>query len=143
MNRNLVAAVAATTAVIVVVILGFHALGGPGTQRLVQSDLRVVRLLYNLATRINLKWTASGRVLPADLAALPESSTKDAVTGQKFSYRRKSDSQYELCASFSADSHNPPGPEANGESNFWSHPKGDYCFQFDASQPVPQSPYYY
>jgi hypothetical protein len=142
MNRNLVAGIAATIVVVAVVILGFQALGGPGTQRLVESDLRVVRALYNLATRINFKWVASNRVLPADLASFPRMEKQNPVSRTDISYRRKSDGQYELCASFAADSRSLQAPDSNDPSNFWSHLKGDYCFQFDASQQVPRAPYY-
>jgi len=42
MNRNLVAALAATIGAIVVVAMGFAVLGGPQRQRLVRTDLRAV-----------------------------------------------------------------------------------------------------
>lgn len=143
MNRNLWAAGAATVVVIAVVILGFHALGGPRTQRLVQSDLRTVRTLAELAQQINSKWAASNRTLPANLERFPKSLTQDPVNHEEISYRPKSNDQYELCATFGSDSRGLQTPDVNGASNFWSHPKGEYCFQFDATQQVPQAPYYY
>jgi hypothetical protein len=65
MNRNTGAVIAATIVVAVAVILGFYVLGGPATQRLVQSDLRTVRALAELARQINQKWASSGKIFPA------------------------------------------------------------------------------
>lgn len=143
MNRNTLAAAASTLLVIVVVILGFRSLGGPGKQRLVQSDLRVVRKVSELAQRVNMKWHQSNKTLPADLSSLPQSATQDPVTHQMISYQRKSDEQYDLCAVFSAESQGDPSPAPNDPSTFWSHPKGEHCFEFDASMPVPVAPYAY
>lgn len=140
MNRNSWAAVAATIAVIGVVVLGFRVLGGPGTQRLVQSDLRSLRTLSELAREINVKWTSSNKVLPADLNSFPKATKLDPLTGKPFAYRRKSDSEYELCSSFATDSRDV---QAQNTDNYWTHPKGYYCFEFDASQQVPFVPYYY
>jgi len=140
MNRNVWAAGAATVVVISVVILGFHALGGPRTQRLLQSDSRIVRKIYGLAQQIKAKSDRS-KGLPSDLEGFPKSATEDPVTHQQISYRRKSDSQYELCAVFSADSRSMQAPDANDSNNFWSHPKGEYCFQFDTTQQIPILPY--
>ena len=140
MNRNSWAAVAATIAVIVVVVLGFRVLGGPGTQRLVQSDFRSLRTLSELARQINVKWMSSNKVLPADLDGFSKATKLDPLTGKPFPYRRKSDSEYELCASFATDSRDV---QAQNTDNYWAHPKGYYCFEFEASQQVPFVPYYY
>lgn len=139
MNRNSWAALAATIAVIAVLILGFRVLGGPGTQRLVQSDLRTLRALSELGREINVKWTSS-KVLPADLNNFPKTTQLDPSTGKPFPYRRKSDSEYELCSSFATDSQDA---QVQNTDNYWAHPKGYYCFEFDASRQVPFVPYYY
>ena len=140
MSRDRLAAIAATIAVISVAAVGWHFLGGPGTQRQIQSDLRIVHTLGELAQRINLEWENSKKVLPADLQKLPNDVKQNSITHTDFTYHRKSDSQYELCANFSTDSRNLPNQ--NG-SDFWTHPKGDYCFQLDASQQPPPIPYFY
>ena len=57
MSRDLWAAIAATVAVLVVAILGFHVLGSPANQRLVQADLRTVHGLAELAQQINGTWS--------------------------------------------------------------------------------------
>ena len=140
MNRNTWAAVLASIAVIVVLILGFRVLGGPGKQRLVRSDQRRVQLLAELAQQIKSKWQSSDRVLPASLDDFPKLMTQDPVTLKPFTYRPKSNGQYELCATFATNS-----LELSNASTAhpWVHPQGDYCFQLDASRDVPFAPYYY
>lgn len=140
MTRDTVAAAAATVAVAVVIILGLRVLGSPGRQRLIQSDIRTVQTLGNLAQQIKFKWDSSGRVLPANLDKFPSSVTQNPVTEKPFTYLPKSNSEYQLCATFVTDSRNVQGQEKNDP---WAHPKGNYCFSLDASQMAPQVPYYY
>jgi len=140
MNRDTWAAIVATIAVIAVVSVGWHFLGGPGTQRQVQSDLRIVSALYELAHEIYLRSENSNKVLPADLEKLPDSVKLNPITHAAITYRRKSDSTFELCATFATDSRNLPNQNGN---DFWAHPKGDYCFQLDATQQPPPVPYFY
>jgi hypothetical protein len=140
MNRNTGAAVAATIAVVVVVVLGFKVLGSPGTQRLVQADLKTVQALSQLAQQINLKWNNSGKALPTSLEKFPDQAKQNPVTHELFVYHPKANSEYELCATFVADNRDTQALNTNDQ---WAHPKGQSCFQLDASQPVPQVPYYY
>jgi len=143
MNRNVWAASSATVLVIIVVILGFRASGGRGAQRLIRSDLRTVQTLANLAEKISDHWAASNKILPADLQGFSDTLTEDPTTHKKFSYRRKSDSQYELCATFVADSPKVQPSNSDDAGTFWSHSKGDRCFQFDAAQLPPPVPSFY
>jgi hypothetical protein len=140
MSRNAWAAIAATVGVVAVVILGFRVLGSPGTQRMVQSDLRTVRTLAELAQQINARWASSEKALPKDLEKFATSVKQNQVDGKSFGYRVKSGSEYELCATFATDTRDT---SATNTDDRWIHPKGNYCFQFDASQPVPSAPYYY
>ena len=140
MNRNVWAALAASTAVLVVIFLGFLVLGSPGKQRLVQSDLRTVHALANLAQQINMKFSGADKILPDNLEKLSASVRQDPVTGRSFGYRVRSRSDYELCATFATDNRDAPGANT---ADPWSHPKGDYCFPIDASLPVPSAPYHY
>ena|SRR5271168_2311193 len=139
MNRNTWAAIAAATVVVVVIILGFRVLGSPRTQRKVQSDLRTVRLLAELAQQINLKWSDADKELPKDLESFPSRVKQDQLSGKPFGYRVRSSSAYELCAEFTMDNRNDPGINT---ADPWIHPKGQYCFQFDATQQVPVVPFY-
>ena len=140
MNRNTGAAIAATIAVVIVVILGLLALGGPGKQRLVQSDLRTLRMLGGLAQQIKFTWQSSGDVLPANLQKFADAVTQNPANHQPFPYHPKSGSAYELCATFATDSRNLQAQHTN---DAWAHPQGDYCFQLDAAQQVPQVPFNY
>jgi len=139
-NRNSGAVVAATIVVVVVVILGFRVLGGPATQRLVQSDLRTTRTLAELARQINQKWINSDKVLPGNLEKFPGSIKQDPISTKTFGYRPKSNNDYELCATFATDNRDM---QSNNPNEHWTHPKGEYCFEFEASQQVPFVPYEY
>lgn len=140
MNRNTVALAAASVAVLVVIILGFRTLGGPRSQRMVQADLKIVRMLAELAQQINYKWSSSDKTLPSGLEGFPKSMTHDPITSKAFGYKPKADNKYELCATFARDNRDDP---AVNTADPWVHPNGEYCFQFDASQSVPSVPYYY
>ena len=140
MNRNILAASLSTVAVIALVILGFVALGGPKKQRLRRSDLIKVQEIAKLAEQIQQTWRGSTQGLPPNLDKFPESLKKDRATNTLFNYRPKGGAQYEVCASFATDSHGEP---QSNVADMWLHPSGDYCFQFNATQPVPQPPYFY
>jgi hypothetical protein len=140
MTRNSIGAIAASIAVVIVVTLGFRNLGSPATERLIQQDRRTVQSLASLARQINFNWAQSNKVLPANLDRFRVTTTQDLTTHQPFIYHPKGNSQYELCATFVLDNQNA-NPQ-NGDA-FWAHPKGEYCFQFDASLPAPQAPFAY
>lgn len=144
MTRNLSAAIVATVAVTVVVVLGFRMLGSPAKQRLIQSDARVIESLANLAQEIALRWNRS-ETLPATLDAIPAAAKENPVTHQVFIYHFKSTSEYELCTTFATDNRDAETAKPNNrwDRARWAHPKGPYCFLLDASQPVPQAPYVY
>lgn len=138
MNRNALAALLSTVAVLVVVILGFVAVGGPARQRLRRSDAIKTQEIAKLAEQIQQAWRSSTEGLPANLDKFPESLKKDRATNTLFIYRPKGNSQYEICASFATDNRGEPNSNA---TDLWLHPTGNHCFQFDTTQPVPQ-PYY-
>jgi hypothetical protein len=140
MSRNTWAAGVATIAVVAVIILGLRVLGGPGRQRLIQADLRTVQTLGALAQQIQTTWNISGKVLPPNLDKFPDSVQQNPATKKSFVYHPKSASAYELCATFATDTRDLPTQNA---VESWAHPKGDYCFQLDVLQPVPQIPYFY
>lgn len=139
MNRNAWATIAAAVAVAAVVILGFREMGSPGTQRLRQADRRTVQALARIAQQVNNAWQRDDKTLPKDLEKLAMADKKNLISGKPFGYHVKSGREYELCATFVADDRD--GADVN-TADPWLHPKGDYCFQLDASQPVPNAPYY-
>lgn len=138
MNRNTWAAIGATIAVIAILILGFSFLGTPAQQRLARADGHAVQELATLAENINSAWS-KGNVLPASLDNIP-GNKNDAVSGKPFLYHPKQSSAYELCATFATDNRKLRDTNTGA---FWLHPKGEYCFQLDASQQAPQAPYSY
>jgi hypothetical protein len=140
MSRDAWAAIAATVAVVVVVILGFRVLGGPANQRLVQADQRTLNALAELARQINNRWSTGARPLPADLEKIPSAAKQDPVSGKPFIYHPKSSEEYELCATLATDNRDA---RATAPTDRWLHPKGDFCFQFQASEQVPFVPYSY
>ena len=140
MSRDVWAGVAATVAVVVVVILGFRVLGGPANQRLVQADQRRVNALSELARQINSRWSTGARPLPADLEKIPSAMRQDPVSGKAFVYHAKSNDEYELCATFATDDRDA---RATAPTDRWLHPKGEFCFPFQASEQVPFVPYSY
>ena len=140
MSRDRWAGVAATVAVVVVVILGFRVLGSPANQRLAQADLRRVRTIADLAQQINQRWASGSRPLPANLDTFPKAAKQDPVSAKAFVYHAKSNDEYELCASFATDNRDAP----TGDTvNPWAHSKGEYCFPFHAAVQVPGIPYSY
>lgn len=139
MNRNSWALIAAALAVVVVVVLGFWSLGSPGHERQIHQDRRTVQALNALAGRIDAKWKSSKEVLPSNLDRFDVTATQDPTTRAPFVYRSKAGSEYELCATFLTDNRN----ERQSEASFWLHPKGSFCFQFDASVPASPPPYPY
>jgi hypothetical protein len=138
MSRDGWAAIAATVGVVVVAILGFRVLGSPASQRLAQADLRTVRALAELAQQINQKWATGARPLPADLNKLPSALKQDPVSGKPFVYHAKSNDEYELCTRLATDNRDAPTVNA---ADPWIHPRGEYCFQFQASGQVTAIPY--
>ncbi len=140
MSRDARAAIVAAIAIVVAIVLGFRVLGGPGTQRLVRSDERTVRSLAELAQKIQQKWRTSHSELPPTLESFSEKEKQDPLTHKPFVYHQKSNTAFELCATFATDNrHQEPGEPEDA----WRHSKGDVCFPLDATQSVPQAPYYY
>jgi len=136
MTRNSWALCAAILAVVIVVALAFWNIGSPAHERQVHQDVRTAQALCTLAGDINTKWENSNKVLPPNLDAFPASATRDPVTHAPFIFHPKAGTQYELCATFLTDNLN----DYPNETPFWRHPKGPYCFQFDAASAVSPAP---
>jgi hypothetical protein len=140
MSRNSLAALLASVAVAAVAIAGFLSLGGPNTQRQMQSDQRTLQALGRLAGQVNSTYQYGKKTLPTDLHEFPRTTTLNPITQQPFVYHQKSASSYELCSSFVTDSKDQKNQ--NGE-DFWDHPRGYHCFTLDATQTLPQIPFGY
>ena len=137
MNRNIRARIFACVFLAIALVLGFGVLGGRKHKRQIRSDAQTVIALKRLAEQVNAKWISADRILPKNLETLSISDKHDPVDGESFSYRVKSGTEYELCATFRTDNQNDLNVNTGDP---WIHPRGPYCFQFDASRPVPQAP---
>lgn len=124
-KRNLFYAAAAVLLTALVLVLGFLQLGPPKTQRALEADQRRVNDLRFISSSLNYR-----KELPASLAILEQTGAtiRDPVTRQPYTYRRKSDTQYDLCATFASDDRNANDADRN---LFWRHPRGFYCFSLE------------
>jgi hypothetical protein len=93
--------------------------------------------MEGIAGGFHADWSVSQKIPPDNLDALPQTRIEDPITHQRISYRRFSNTQYQLCATFMLESRSIQGSNPNDPNNFWYHPKGYYCYQFDATQTVP------
>ena len=129
--------VASSLLVIVTVVWGAVLVGSPGTARLQRfdrqrlSDLRTIfREVQSLCYDPDIKHELK-RALPEtleELAALARSeriNLTDPQTGERYVYRLKAETTYELCATFSL-------ARDSDSDVFWNHPPGSHCFTIDA-----------
>jgi hypothetical protein len=132
-SRDASMAAVSAAGVVLTVILGFWYMGAPQTQRTLRADAKRVQDLFQLSGLIDARWRNNGHMLPAHLDEVRGVTVSDPVTGAPYEYQPGQGSQYDLCATFSMDSHRQTNPPRAG---FWSHPAGRHCFTLDASQPA-------
>jgi hypothetical protein len=111
-----IAAAISTTVVIVALIAGLYLSGSPSEQRLLRLDERRVDDLKQIAITLE---RLDGRRLNQLLV--------DPETGHDYDYAHTTDT-FRLCAVF-----NRPSEEAE-TMQFWQHPAGQHCFDFDTSE---------
>jgi hypothetical protein len=138
-NRDSIAALVATTAVVLVVGLGFWKTRGPSTQRLVRMDDKRIQNVSQLANEINQRYQHD-KQLPEKLSDFQKTRYADPITGKPPDYTAKPPTDYTLCTEFVTD-----GSKEGliGVLGFWNHSKGPKCYEFHAADPVPPAPYYY
>ena len=126
--------------VVVAVVWGAVLVGSPGTARLQRFDQQrlqdlqtIFREVQSLCHDPDIK-NELKRALPDtldDLAALARSeriNLTDPETGERYVYRVKDGTKYELCATFSL--------ERNSDVEvFWNHRSGRHCFTVNALDP--------
>lgn len=137
LGRDLSMGILSALVVMVMVILGFVQIGGPGAQRLLRADEKRLEDLYQLHQQIEIRARSNGNLPPHDLSELSGVAISDPMTRAAYEYHVKEGSKYELCATFSAASRNDTVPS---NRDAWSHPAGRHCFPLDATQTV-QNPY--
>lgn len=138
---NQISATLATVAIAVAIAFGFWVLGTPQRQRLQAADEQRVEDLHAIA--LNLHWNARSTLnrgqaveLPASLP--PDIRRTDPITEQPYEYQRLDDTTYELCAEFATNSAADP-LQRQDENEFWLHPSGEHCFEFNVlEQPPPR-----
>lgn len=144
MDRDTAFAMAASTAVIAVIVLGFWNLGSPANQRDIGADQRRSEDLQRMARVLHQHYSGPMR-LPSSLDEIqpnaPYLSMRDPVTNLPYEFRPLSGAQYELCATFSSDTRNEQNPpDALTWRLFTKHARGRQCFDLDTTRPVYPSP---
>jgi hypothetical protein len=116
---------------------GFLIVGSPETRRLERMDERRVEDLQHITREIQrMVYDAEApgvlkRALPKDLEEVERKakfwkiSLVDPETGEAYGYAVKTDTTYELCATFAL-------PRDKSTEVFWNHPAGPHCFVIDA-----------
>jgi hypothetical protein len=139
-NRDSIAAILAIAGFAIVVSLGFWKTRGPSTQRLARADEKRVQNLSQLASEINMQYLQQNKQLAERLTDAQKTKFADPVSNKPLAYVPKPPGNYSLCTTFSIDS---PKEESNRNFDFWMHPAGAKCFEFNAAEQVPQAPYFY
>ncbi|MBF2079015.1 MAG: hypothetical protein IGR76_10970 [Synechococcales cyanobacterium T60_A2020_003] len=138
-------AIAATSVVVLGVVAGFILLGSPIQQRRIRSDQQRLQNLYAISEDICAQAMRSQDLrepvtLPSTLSDILQ--TTDPISGEPYVYRPTEGTEYELCATFETDSSiRPLQKNPMPEQEFWKHPEGNHCFQFDALKQAPYPPY--
>jgi hypothetical protein len=138
-KRSLRFGIAALAAVLASFCVGLGVVGTPSEQRHLEADLKRVQDLQRIASAINvwhtrMKIENSFTPLPSKLSDLSgkgvsPSQIVDPESKIPFDYQVKSETEYTLCATFSAVE------DQAQVRQFWHHGKGKTCFTLDASQP--------
>lgn len=143
LDRNF--AIAATLAVVLGIISGFWILGTPQRQRLIAADRERISDLINISNQLyqranNAQSLDQPFELPASLdqaSRIGQAAQTDPITNQPYTYRRLSNTTYELCATFATDTSTYSlQPTPNGANQRWQHPVGEHCFEFDVLEPA-------
>lgn len=135
-------AVLATLAVVVAIGWGFVLVGSPGARRLERFDEQrlqdlqtIVREIHDLSVELEQPPRLK-QPLPQSLEAVVEKARverikwNDPETGEPYRYAVKSETTFELCATFTK-------ARDSDESVFWNHPAGQHCFTIDVLAPPP------
>lgn len=113
------------------VVSGFFVIDSPAKARVIKFDNQRVTDLVGLSYMISDYYRQNGQ-LPADLSLLQFTDYRDPESREAYAYTKKSDSQYELCATFSlaaADSvEKASGFRPMNDADIYAHGAGRQCF---------------
>lgn len=126
-------------AALLVIAYGFYLAGSPFKQRLVRFDNQRVSDLQMIQSQLVYYWQQKDR-LPASLEELKDpisgfTPPNDPESGAPYSYEKKSELDFSLCAVFDlpfagnkVGLAKPVGPYESPENYNWSHGSGNVCF---------------
>jgi len=122
---------------------GFVLVGSPGARRLERFDEQRLRDLQAIAREINALVVVEvdetcklKGPLPKTLqevverARIEQVRPTDPESGEPYAYEVKSETSYEVCATFTQ-------ARESDHSVFWNHPAGRHCFTIDVLDPPP------
>jgi len=139
-SRDMAAALLASAVFCLVVGLGFWKTRGPGAQRLIRADEKRITAIAQLAGQISNDYNRHNKQLPSVLSEEQKRQFKDPLTQRPIEYTVRSATGFSLCTDFSASS---PPDYKEVPYEFWQHPAGHKCFDFEAGGPIAQAPYFY
>jgi hypothetical protein len=147
-----VVGIVATLAVAALVIAGLFAAGSPGTARKFRIDRDRIERLSNLHSSLAAFGRENGS-LPETLRGLEPDTPdaefsesfdprKDPETGEFFEYRKISDREYRVCATFLTSSSDRRDESYYGPEGELSHKPGRNCYERRLSSQDLQSDFY-
>lgn len=128
-SRDRLMAGLSSTAVAVMILLGFWQSGAPHSQRELRADAQRVTQLYQLSSQVENYWKSHASQLPPSIDPLPAPHF-DPITHSSYEYRPGAGSSYQLCAVFARKGQED---SVNSLPDPWAHPAGSHCFQLDAT----------
>lgn len=136
-----------TLFVVAALAYGIVIAGSPGQERLHRMDEQRLSELQQISSSIDLFYEREGR-LPGSLSELQSSrytyvnAVQDPDTGIPYEYTVRSQTTYELCATFSLPTPEHPNTYYGPAPDFWKHDTGRTCYSLTATstgtlKPVP------
>lgn len=123
----------------ILLVSGFILSGNPfEQQKLVRDQKRINDLQQIYYSVQNYYEFSESSVLPDSLLEISSGGyydwlPADPLTGQAYRYQKKSDELYSLCSNFETESDSSSAQRYLGANlTNWTHPAGEYCFEFKA-----------
>jgi uncharacterized membrane protein len=136
-NKNIVWAYLIVSLVLTVgsLVGAFFVVESPTEARNRRHDLEVLSQFSQIDATLN-SYFIENKKLPTGLDQLKDqvpylnaAALKDPISGQPYMYKRNSDTEYELCASFKTDNTKPGDIQDYSYADRWPHVSGDQCLK--------------